>query len=277
MTSYLHPATLQEALQALGAETRILAGGTDLYPATPEATLAGDLMDVTAIPDLRSITHRPDGLRIGACATWSDIATAALPLALRALQQAALQVGGKQIQNAGTIGGNLCNASPAADGIPPLLAVDAVVELSSVTGTRHLGLSDFLLGPRKTARRPAEMLTAILIPTASLTGQSQFLKLGARAYLVISIAMVAVRLTAQNGQITSAALAVGACSATATRLGAVEAALIGQPLATATIDASAVAAALSPLDDLRATAAYRTQAATELLRRAITQTCKGLA
>lgn len=279
MTSYLQPATLDDALRAIGPGMRILAGGTDIYPATQQATLAGGVMDVAALPGLRGITHAEDVLRIGACTTWTDIARATLPPALQALQQAALQVGGTQIQNAGTLGGNLCNASPAADGVPPLLAVDARVELISAGGVRRLDLSAFLLGPRETARRADEILTAILVPNASLTGQSSFIKLGARAYLVISIAMVAVRITAQNGRVTGAALAVGACSATAQRLGAVEAAMIGQPVATAAqgVSAAQVTAALSPMDDLRATADYRTHAATELLRRAVAETCKGIA
>lgn len=278
MANYLHPQSLSGALQHLGPAMRILAGGTDLYPATQNAVLDVDVMDVMALPGLRGITQTDQGLRIGACTTWSDIAHAPLPPALHALQQAALQVGGVQIQNAGTIGGNLCNASPAADGVPPLLAVDAQVELVSTAGTRHLTLPDFLLGPRKTARLPDEIMTAIFVPNTGLAGQSTFLKLGARAYLVISIAMVAARITAQNGQITSAALAIGACSATAQRLPKVEAAMIGQPLATATdaISPTDVAAHLSPMDDLRATAAYRSHAAHELLCRAVAQSCKAL-
>ncbi|WP_022703659.1 FAD binding domain-containing protein [Pseudorhodobacter ferrugineus] len=279
MASYLHPETMTDALGAIGAGTRILAGGTDLYPATQNATLAGDVMDLMALPNLRGIMQTDQGLRIGACTTWTEIARAALPPALTALQQAALQVGGVQIQNAGTIGGNLCNASPAADGVPPLLAVDAVVELVSATGVRVLSLQDFLLGPRKTARLPDEIMTAIVIPNTALEGHSTFIKLGARAYLVISIAMVAARITARDGKITGAALAVGACSATALRIRRVEGALVGQSLenAAATINAADVAAALSPMDDLRATAAYRTHAAAELLRRAVTETCKALA
>jgi CO/xanthine dehydrogenase FAD-binding subunit len=277
MTAYLRPGTLDEALDALGHGMRLLAGGTDLYPATQSATLASEVVDLTCLPEMRGITKTSAGLRIGACTTWADIMRANLPSALYALQQAAAEVGGKQIQNAGTLGGNLCNASPAADGVPPLLAVDAKVELASLRGSRLLALGDFLQGPRKTARLPDEILTAILIPQASLSGQSQFLKLGARAYLVISIAMVATRITVENGRIVSAALAVGACSATAQRISLAEAALIGQPLSTASIDAAAVSAALSPVDDLRATADYRIQAATELLRRAITQTCKAMA
>lgn len=279
MASYLQPESLLDALRGLGGGTRILAGGTDLYPATQNTTLDGDVMDVMALPDLHGITRTDEGLRIAACTTWSDIANATLPPALTALKQAALRVGGVQIQNAGTIGGNLCNASPAADGVPPLLAVDARVELVSAGGKRQLALCEFLLGARKTARLPDELMTAILVPNTALDGYSTFLKLGARAYLVISIAMVAARVTARNGHITSAALAVGACSATAQRLGVVEAALIGQPLATAVdaIAATDVAAALTPMDDLRATAAYRSHAAHELLRRAMTQTCKALA
>ena len=248
-----------------------------MYPATQNATLTGDVIDLMDVPELAGITQTPSGLRIGACTTWSGIAQANLPPALHALQQAALQVGGTQIQNAGTLGGNLCNASPAADGVPPLLAVDAMIELASPSSTRQIALSDFLQGPRKTARHPSEILTAILIPSSALSGQSQFVKLGARAYLVISIAMVAARLTAHNGKIASAALAVGACSATAQRLPVVEAALIGQPLSSARIDAKSVAAALSPMDDLRASAAYRSHAAAALVQRAITQTCKALA
>ena len=134
-----------------------------------------------------------------------------------------------QIQNAGTIGGNLCNASPAADGVPPLLALDAEVELASAAGTRRLPLAAFLHGPRRTARRPDELLTAVLIPAAATEGRSAFLKLGARRYLVISIAMVAARLATADGRVTAAALAVGACGPVATRLPAVEAALVGHP------------------------------------------------
>ncbi len=279
MTAYLRPADLDDALSQLDRGAwKLLAGGTDIYPATQNATLADDVLDLTAIPALRGIEATPKGLRIGACTTWTDIARTPLPPALRALQQAAAEVGGRQIQNAGTIGGNLCNASPAADGVPPLLAVDAQVELRSAAGSRILPLADFLIGPRKTALHPAEVMTAILIPDASLSGASEFLKLGARAYLVISIAMVAVRLSVANGRITHAALAVGACSATAQRVPKAEAALLGQPLAAAAsaITAADVAAALSPMDDLRASAAYRHIAATELLQRATTLTCQAL-
>ncbi|MFN4172256.1 MAG: FAD binding domain-containing protein [Pseudorhodobacter sp.] len=277
MPDFLRPETLDEALALMaGGGLSPLAGGTDLYPATQRRALALPVIDIAHLPGLSGITRTAEGLRIGACTTWTSILRADLPPGLAALQQAAVEVGGVQIQTAGTIGGNLCNASPAADGVPPLLILDAEVELASQSATRRMRLNDFLQGPRQTARRPEELLTAIHIPASALPGRSRFVKLGARAYLVISIAMVAVRLDLQDGRIVGAALAVGACSATARRLPAVEAALTGALAedAASLIHDTDVAAALSPLDDLRATAAYRAEAAAELLRRATATLCQ---
>lgn len=270
LNAYARPRTLGEAVAlASSGQWQCLAGGTDLYPGKGQA-LAGSVLDLTAIPELAGISQT-DGLRIGACTTWSGIAEADLPPSLRALQQAARQVGGRQIQNTGTIGGNLCNASPAADGVPPLLALDAQVELQGIDGLRHLQLSEFLAGPRQTLRRDKEILTAILIPEQALVGRSAFVKLGARSYLVISIGMVAARIVTNGDRVATAALAVGACSAVARRLPEVEARLSGQPLAGLAdlILPEMVAAALSPIDDIRATAAYRSEVATPLLRRAV--------
>ncbi|MBE0554035.1 MAG: FAD binding domain-containing protein [Rhodobacteraceae bacterium] len=275
MSAYARPTRLDDALALLaGGGWRVLAGGTDVYPGQP-AALAGDVLDVTALPEMRGI-GTGDGLRIGACTTWSEIAEAALPPALHGLQQAARQVGGRQIQNAGTIGGNLCNASPAADGVPALLTLDAVVELASARGTRRLPLANFLTGPRQTARAADEVLLALHLPASALTGRSAFLKLGARAHLVISIAMVAVRCVAIGGIVTEMAASVGACGPVATRLPRVEAALTGAPVAglAGRIRPEDVAAHLSPIDDVRASAAYRAEAATELLCRAVTEVAR---
>lgn len=263
------PATLTEALALAGAGARVLAGGTDLYPGAG-AALAGAVVDITALPGLRGIAATAGGLRIGACTTWSEIAEAALPPACAGLQEAALQVGGRQIQNAGTVGGNLCNASPAADGVPPLLALGAEVEVVGTDGPRRVALADFILGPRRVALRPGEILAAVHLPAAGLAGRSVFEKLGARAYLVISIAMAAVRLDVRDGRISGAAVAVGACGPVAVRLPAVEAALAGPVAGAAARVADAdVAAALSPIADVRATADYRARAAAELVRRAV--------
>lgn len=278
MDGYVRPATLPDALQLIASGgRRILAGGTDLYPQAG-LRLKGAVLDLGAIADLQGITPSADasanadgGLRIGACTTWTEIARAALPPALHGLQQAARQVGGRQVQNAGTIGGNLCNASPAADGVAPLLVLDAQVELASRLGLRRIPLSDFLIGPRRTALRPDELLVAIHIPAAALSGQSAFVKLGARAYLVISIAMVAVRVDLQDGRLAKVALAVGACAATARRLPAQEAVLQGlsPAQALAAVEDALIGSDLAPIDDIRASASYRSHAAAELIRRGL--------
>lgn len=271
MTAYARPIDLKDALKLMAdGSWQVLAGGTDLYPAAVGARLTAPVLDISALSDLRKVTLA-DGLRIGATATWSDIAEMALPPALHGLQQAARQIGARQVQNAGTIGGNLCNASPAADGVPPLLTLDARVELASLRGRRTLALAEFLRGPRKTARAADEMLTAILVPQTALTGSASFLKLGARSHLVISIAMVAARIASSEGKVTEVALAVGACSAVAQRLPLVERGLLGArlPELAQRVTAADVAAALAPIEDVRATADYRVEAAVELVRRAV--------
>lgn len=279
MAGYAQPTSLAEAVTLLGdGGWTVLAGGTDVYPALGENPLTSPVMDISRLGDLRGIAPAPDGgIRIGALTTWTDIVRASLPPAFRALQQAAREVGSVQIQNRATIAGNLCNASPAADGVPPLLALDARVELASRSGNRALPLSDFIQGNRKTARDSGELLTFIHVPAAGLQGNSAFFKLGSRRYLVISIAMIAARLAADgNGIITGAAVAVGACSAVAQRLPALESALIGQNLqAAAGIAAPQHLAALSPIDDVRAPAGYRMDAALEGVRRALAMAGEG--
>jgi len=269
---FARSADFAEALRLLAEpETHVLAGGTDVFPAAGERPLTGRYVDVTALPALRAIKPEGDRLRIGAAVTFTDIVKANLPPALAALQAAAREVGGVQIQNRGTIAGNLCNASPAADGVPPLLILDAEVELASIRRTRRLPLGDFIAGNRRTARARDEIMTAILVPHPPPTARSTFLKLGARRYLVISIAMVAVLLDSVDGMVRDARVAVGACSAAAKRLPDVEQQLIGASASAGLGDriGSEHLAALSPIDDLRASAAYRRDAALMLIRRAI--------
>ncbi|MCY1125772.1 FAD binding domain-containing protein [Frigidibacter sp. RF13] len=276
--AYERPESLAGALALLaGGGWTLLAGGTDLYPATNRRALSGRILDITGMEDLSGLRLDREGLRIGAGTTWAALAAATLPPALAALQAAAREVGGRQIQNAGTIGGNLCNASPAADGLPPLLALEAEVELASQDGIRRLALEDFIAGPRQTALAPGEILVAVHIPRAALMGRSTFLKLGARKYLVISIAAIAVRLLEREGRVALARIAVGACSPVARRLTAVEAALEGASLedATGLVRDADVAAALAPIGDVRASAAYRAVAAAELVRRAVTALAGG--
>ncbi|MGE0119940.1 MAG: xanthine dehydrogenase family protein subunit M [Dongiaceae bacterium] len=273
MGSYLRPAELREALAALAAGPRIiLAGGTDYYPARVGQPLDDDLLDITALPELRRIADEGAHWRIPALCTWTDLLETPLPPLFDGLKQAARAVGGVQIQNAGTLCGNLCNASPAADGTPNLLALDAEVELASARGTRRLPVAAFITGNRATARRPDEMVTALLVPKPASAARAIFLKLGARAYLVISIVMVSAVLEIADGRtVARARLAVGSCSAVAQRLPQLEQALAGRRLDPALADLVQPAhlAPLSPIDDVRGTAAYRRDAALTLIRRAL--------
>jgi CO/xanthine dehydrogenase FAD-binding subunit len=270
MERYLRPLSLSDALTALAVRGPLvsLAGGTDFYPARVAEAGNDAVLDITGLPGLRRIERRADHWWIPCLATWTDIIEAALPPVFDGLRQAARQVGGVQIQNMGTLVGNVCNASPAADGIPCLLALEAEVELASVRETRRLTLQDFVLGPRRTARRPDELVLGLRIPCTHEAAQSAFLKLGSRRYLVISIAIAAVIARADDGCISRARIAVGACAATARRLPALEAALIGTRGDSVTIPDEHLAP-LSPIDDFRASAAYRRHAVTTLLRRAV--------
>ncbi len=272
MIRYAKPATLDEALALLGETSwRVLAGGTDFYPAQGSRPIRENILDINGIGTLRGFVEEATHWSIGARTTWTDIIHQPLPAAFDALKQAAREVGSPQIQNVASVAGNLCNASPAADGVPALLVLDAEVELRSADGIRHLPLADFILGNRRTARRPEELVTAIRVPKAAASGSSGFVKLGARRYLVISIAMAAVRLIVEDRVIRHAAIAVGACSAVATRLPHVEQALVGKTLAGPLVDIVTFTPMpqLAPIDDVRGSAAYRLDAAREIVARAV--------
>jgi CO/xanthine dehydrogenase FAD-binding subunit len=275
---YLRPRTLDEAVTALAASGgQVLAGGTDFYPALGERLPQANVIDITALREIRGISVGDGSIRIGGLTTWSEIIRAPLPRCCNALKLAAREVGSVQIQNRGTIAGNLCNASPAADGVPPLLALDAEVELLSAAGTRTCRLAEFIAGNRKTLRRADEILTGILIPRTMQNAASSFLKLGSRRYLVISISMVAVVvLTDDAGRIAKAHIAVGSCSATAMRLGDLESDLIGAPGAPgiSRLVRTSHLSNLAPIDDVRATAEYRRDASLTLVRRAL-ESCIG--
>lgn len=271
MNPYLRPQTLDQALRALASGPHhILAGGTDFYPARVGRPVEGRLLDITAIADLRVVREEAGHWRIGAAATWSDLLAAPLPPAFEALRLAAREVGGMQIQNAGTVCGNVCNASPAADGIPALLALDAAVEIRGPEGVRCVPVESFVQGPRRVDLGSGELVTALLLPAPGGGARSHFVKLGARRYLVISIVMAAGTLTLDgDGRIAMARLAIGACSPVARRLRGLEDELRGRPAVPgigATVTATHLAC-LAPIDDVRASAAYRLEAARSLTAR----------
>ncbi|MBV8050642.1 MAG: FAD binding domain-containing protein [Acidobacteriaceae bacterium] len=272
---YYRPNSLEEAAQILAEQGgSILSGGTDFFPSLGERPVSGTLVDISAIGSMRGIVSTTHEHRIGGLTTWSDVIASPLPCCFDALKSAAREIGGVQIQNRGTIAGNLCNASPAADGVPPLLALDAEVELVSEAAIRRMPLAEFIVGNRKTLRRPNEILAAVIVPRTMDDAKSCFLKLGARRYLVISIAMVAVVLkTNETGVIVDSRVAVGACSVAAQGLRALESELIGVAAnaGIGSVVRQEHLSALAPIDDLRATKDYRMDAAQTLISRALEQ------
>jgi CO/xanthine dehydrogenase FAD-binding subunit len=271
--NYERPNTLDEALSLLkNSPRKILAGGTDVYAALGDHNNLQNVLDITAISGLSGIEDKGDHWRIGASSTWSDLIDADLPRSFDCLKLAAREVGGIQIQNAGTIAGNLCNASPAADGVPPLMAMNASVELSSIHGQKIMNLKDFITGPRQTKLAKTELMSAILIPKSNEKSVSSFLKLGSRKYLVISITMVAVVLEPSNiNTIKNISVSVGSCSAVACRLDKLEDKLKGYDFRQVSyLDfEEKFFAPLNPIDDIRATGKYRLEASAELVKRAI--------
>jgi CO/xanthine dehydrogenase FAD-binding subunit len=270
---YSRPKTLDVALHVLAQDGgQILSGGTDFFPALGDRPAPDRVIDISGLAEIKGIAVEADHIRIGGLTTWSQLVATPLPRCFDALKSAAREIGGIQIQNRGTVAGNLCNASPAADSVPPLLALDAEVGLISQAGSRRMSLADFIVGNRKTVRRPDEILANVIVPRTLDDARSVFLKLGARRYLVISIAMVAAVVQTDNaGRVAEARIAIGSCSAVARRLTALERALVGIParIGLGTIAQAEHLAQLSPIDDVRATASYRNDAALTLVRRAL--------
>ena len=277
--NFVCPATLDDAMSQLGGDCRIVAGCTDFLPGLIRGSRVGTLVDITRIAELKGIRFTNGHWRVGATTTWSELIKHPLPRIFEGLKLAAREVGSVQIQNTGTIAGNICNASPAADGVPPLLALDAKLEIRSRDGTRIVALGDFITGVRRVALEPEELVSAVLIPEFPNSGGSSFLKLGSRKYLVISIVMVSAAIAVDSsGAVSKAGIAVGSCSPVATRLRSLERSLLGRQAKTLAEELYVGAdhvAALSPIDDVRGSADYRILAAAELCRRAAIQAANG--
>lgn len=233
-------------------------------------TETSDILDLTAVAELRGISEDTAYWRIGATTSWSEIRDYNFPPFFDGLRLAAKEVGGMQIQASGTIGGNICNASPAADGVTALLALDAEVEILGPQGIRVLPIDQFVIGNRRTALKEAEIVYGIRIPKpAGDSAFGYFKKLGSRRYLVISLVMVsAVLCLTKDRKITDVRITVGACSEVACRLFQLEKALAGASIDENLEDAVKAEhlAILSPIDDVRASAEYRLQAAQSMLR-----------
>ena len=274
---YYRPDKINDALYSLSKEKLTIAAGcTDLLPSTQQENLGNNILDISGIKSLRHISFENGFRKIGSGVTWTDLVeNNELPKCYDMLKECSLQIGSKQIQNLGTIGGNLCNASPAADGVPCLLSLDASIELLSVNGKRVLKLEDFIKGSRKTELQNNEILSAILIPKEAEIGRSSFLKLGARKYLVISIAMIACKLNLKKDVISEITISVGSCSAVAKRIKSLENLLIGKSIKdelTTIILNYNYENYLSPINDIRGTNTYRFKVSKVLVKDTIIKT-----
>jgi len=275
-TGQMSSLSLRQALDAMETSALpILAGGTDFYPALRDAAAPAEVLDVTRITSLRQISETAEGWSIGAASTWTDVINTDLPPVFDALKAAAREVGSVQIQNSATLAGNLCNASPAADGVPPLLTLNATVELASSRGHRIMPLSEFITGPRMTERAADELLIAIHVPRMSEHARSRFFKLGSRRYLVISIVMASVTLVAdEQGNLVDVRIAVGSCSAVARRLVGLEQVLTGQSIRfdIVSLVSSGMLGELAPIDDVRGSGQYRMDAVQKIVSRLLSDT-----
>lgn len=271
------PSSLSEAIALsarFGAEGRFIAGGTDLVIQMNRKRLAPrDVISLSRLLHLSSIELASGGYSIGALTTHKAIERfPAFRNRIAMLGQASQVVGGHQVRNIATIGGNVVNASPAADAVVPLLALDAEVDIVGTAGTRSLALSQFLRGPGQTDRRFDEVLTQIRFKDLPPHSGTAFLKAGRRRAMEISMVCVAARLTLDDeANISGAAIALGAVGATALRCPQAEALLVGRSAGPGLFEEAGRCAAseCTPISDVRASADYRGIMVAVLVERAL--------
>lgn len=273
---FARPNNLDEALQLLTqpAGWRVIAGGTDLLVQYEHRVKNLSLLDISGLTELHEIQEDDEALHIGALVSYTDlIGSPAVQTWAPALVAAACEVGGPQIQNRGTLGGNLVNASPAADGVPPLYALEAQAVLRSLRGRRTLPVEDFATGPGRTIIASDELLTEIIIPKQHHAGReiTFFEKVGPRKAQTIAIASVGFRGWLVDGQLTHVRVALGAVAPTVMLAPQTAAALMRQPFNEGTLTHGGQVAhdECRPIDDIRATAAYRRKLVRGLLIRSL--------
>ena len=274
--AYTAPATLEDALRlktVVGADARVIAGGTDLILKMRDRvylpTLLIDLQNVS----LDEISLGADSVDIGASVTQSQLLESAdINSLYPALAEACREFAGPPIRNRGTVGGNIVNASPAADLIPPLMVYDARVELASSSSTREVALAEFFGGPGNTIIAPHEILTKVRLPKLPSATAATFIKLGQRRSMAISMVSVATRLTLDgNGLLSDARIVMGSVAPTPLRARAAEKSLIGFSPSDELLERAANEASeeATPISDVRASESYRNNMTAVLVQRAL--------
>jgi len=256
----LSPRTLAEALRlkAERPEARPIQGGTDvMVELNFDRSRPPALLNLNEVAELRGWSRENGTLRLGASLTYTEAMSGQLAEAFPALAEASRTVGSPQIRNRGTIGGNLGTASPAGDALPPLVVRGAEVELVSVRGVRTMALTEFLTGPKQNALAPDELIAGVLVPSNSLLqGSETFMKVGPRNAMVIAVVSLALRV--EGDELVASFGSAGPVTG-----------LVRAPLAERAEFPERVAAAASPIDDVRGTAAYRRHALRVLTERAL--------
>ena len=273
--TFLAPTTVEEALTALAAGSRPVAGGTDLVVGARQgkAPLPEQLLAIHRIDALGGITESGAGLRLGALVTHREIVDhPVVRTRFTALADASAIVGSHATRAQGTIGGNVMNASPAMDTGGPLLCFGATATLRSTGGERVLGLDELWLGPGSTAATPDELLVAIDLPLPAEGSGSCYVRLEYRRQMEIAVVGATAAVTLEGGEVSDARIAITALSATIRRIPEAERALIGSDGGPDAVEAvaRAVAAGASPIRDVRGSADYRLAMAAVIARRAIT-------
>ena len=271
MVGSYYPKTLEEALAAKAEHPSLVpyAGGTDWMVNRRDDT---PLLFLNYIPSLREIRNTQEDIKIGACCTYSQLLESdAIPDILR---EAIIEVASPAIRNMGTLGGNICNASPAGDTLPVLYILDARVLLASVDGKRELPISSFIQGVRRIDFKPNELLESIIIPKAEFT-RTYYKKVGARRAVAISKASFAAAMRVENGVVTAMPVAFGSVAPTVVRRPEIESTLVHK-----TPDeirdmkdniADMYEPYITPIDDQRSTAEYRRRVCLALLRDFLSQ------
>ncbi|MBM3490861.1 MAG: xanthine dehydrogenase family protein subunit M [Alphaproteobacteria bacterium] len=272
---YAAPKTIDEAVALVAGANgsgRILAGGTDLLVQMRSGMLSpGLIVDVKKIGELTRISEEGGGFVIGAAVSGAQIGEhARLPKAWPGVVEAINLIGSKQIQGRASAGGNLCNASPAADSVPALIAAGAIVVVQGPKGRREMPVEKFHAGPGRSNLTPGEIVVGLKLPPRAAGSADAYLRLIPRTEMDIAVVGCGVSLTLQNGKCTAARVGLGAVAPTPLLVEEAGKALVGTTLDEAALGKAAAAcrAACKPIDDKRGTIAYRTKIAGVLLQRA---------